>query len=101
MVAIAVMQCVERGLVSLDTVPVDILPELKKLPLLEGWADNGSPIFGKPKRLPTMREILTHQSGLCVDISEPDMMRWLEFHNKKTTSQSGSFVSRLEACRSM
>lgn len=92
-VTIAVMQCVERGLVTLDTVPIEVLPELKELPLLKGWNSNGEPELVKPKRLPTVREILSHQSGICVDISEPPVTRWLEYTRAKSNSQSGNMVS--------
>lgn len=90
---IALMQCVERGLVTLDTVPSNVLPELEQLPLLEGWSEKGDPILSKVKRLPTIREILSHQSGICVDISEPAVSRWLEYKKAKSNSQSGKMVS--------
>ncbi|KAH7000558.1 beta-lactamase/transpeptidase-like protein [Ilyonectria destructans] len=89
-VTIAVMQCVERGLITLDTIPTDILPELKELPLLEGWTSDGKPIISKPKRCPTIREILSHQSGICVDISEPTVTKWLQYTGATSNSQSGN-----------
>ena len=91
-VTIALMQCVEQGLVTLDTVPDAILPELKQLPLLKGWTDVGEPILSQPSRLPTLREILSHQSGICVDISEPSVMRWNELKHRTSNSQSGAMV---------
>ena len=91
-VTIAVLQCVERELVTLDAVPVDVIPELKQLPLLERWDSDGTPIMGKPDDLPTIRQILSHQSGICVDISEPTVTRWLEYVKRETNSQTGNLV---------
>ncbi|OAG38862.1 hypothetical protein AYO21_06893 [Fonsecaea monophora] len=75
-VAIAILQCVERGLVTLDTIPTDILPELSRLQVLRGWTEKNEPILEDPQRLPTVRELLSHQSGISVDISEPMLLKW-------------------------
>lgn len=93
-VTIAVLQCVERGQVTLETIPTDILPELKTLPLLKGWSHDGTPLLGSPKRYPTIREILSHQSGIGVDISELDLLKWSKYTGRQTNSQSGNIVGK-------
>ncbi|KIW77774.1 hypothetical protein Z517_07607 [Fonsecaea pedrosoi CBS 271.37] len=87
-VAIALLQCVERGLVTLDTIPTDLLPELSRLQVLRGWTEKNEPILEDPQRLPTVRELLSHQSGISVDISEPMLLKWNEYQGRKTTSQN-------------
>jgi CubicO group peptidase (beta-lactamase class C family) len=87
------MQCVERGLVTLDEIPTRILPELEKLQLLEGWTADDEPILSKPKTLPTVRQLLSHQSGIGVDISEPALMKWNKYKKRATNSQTGNLVS--------
>lgn len=93
-VTISLLQCVERGLITLDTVPTDVLPEIKTLQLLQGWTKDGAPILGSPKRLPTLREILSHQSGIGVDISELDLIKWRKYVGSTTNSQTGAIVSQ-------
>ena len=39
--SVAALQVVEKGLIGLDDDVSSVLPELKDLPLLEGWDDEG------------------------------------------------------------
>lgn len=45
MTTIVILQCVERGKLSLDTDVTSILPELKDLKILIGFDESGKPIL--------------------------------------------------------
>jgi CubicO group peptidase (beta-lactamase class C family) len=74
--AVAVLQCVERGLFSLDSSEnVDrLLPEWKEPEILTGFLD-GQPQLQRAKEKITLRQLLTHTSGLAYDI-DPTLMQW-------------------------
>ena len=56
MTSIAVMQCVERGLVALDTDVAEILPELAAQGILTGFDEaSGEPIINKRQNAITLR----------------------------------------------
>ena len=56
MTSIAAMQCVERGLVTLDTDVKDILPELAAQGILTGFDEaTGQPIINKRQNPITLR----------------------------------------------
>jgi CubicO group peptidase (beta-lactamase class C family) len=55
MTTIAAMQCVEKGLLNLDTDVTTILPELKGREVLKGFEDNGKPILVEHKKTITLR----------------------------------------------
>lgn len=49
------MQCVERGLITLDDDVAEILPELAKLEILTGFDDSGAPMFKKRQNALVLR----------------------------------------------
>ena len=56
MTSIAAMQCVERGLVTLDTDVAEILPELADQGILTGFDEaSGEPILNKRQNTITLR----------------------------------------------
>lgn len=55
MTTIAVMQCVERGLITLDEDISRVLPEWKDPEILVGFNDAGEPILKKAKNKLTLR----------------------------------------------
>ncbi|MGO9256054.1 MAG: serine hydrolase domain-containing protein [Bryobacteraceae bacterium] len=74
---VAALQLVEQGKVKLNAPVSQYLPELGKLEVLEGF----DPETGKPKLRPagtrvTLKHLLTHTSGICYDIWDPDMFRY-------------------------
>lgn len=96
MTTIAVLQCVERGLLSLDGDIGDILPEYAQPDLILGFdEESGQPRIGNPKNKVTMRRLLTHSSGLGYDVIDPVLVKWREALNKPPTSKLSSMVSGL------
>ncbi|KAL5456405.1 hypothetical protein PMIN06_003912 [Paraphaeosphaeria minitans] len=75
--AIAVMKVVEAGKVTLDEdLRKTILPELGELQIIESVDQNGVPVL-KPNDHPiTLRNLLTHTSGLGYDLVDPPLMAW-------------------------
>lgn len=71
--AAAAMQLVERGKLQLDQNMGEVLPELAKPQVLEGFDDAGKPKLRPAKRPITLRHLLTHTAGFsyefwCADI---------------------------------
>jgi CubicO group peptidase (beta-lactamase class C family) len=75
--SIAALQCVERGLVSLDEPIERILPELKA-PDIISWEDESAKKFSlsKSTTLITLRHLLTHSSGLTYEWDAPILHAW-------------------------
>jgi CubicO group peptidase (beta-lactamase class C family) len=82
---IAALQCVERGLISLDEPVCKHLPELKDLHILSRNNDGG--IATEPFRLTspstkiTLRHLLSHSSGITHE-SDPLVQAWRESNNE-------------------
>jgi CubicO group peptidase (beta-lactamase class C family) len=60
----AALQCVERGQLTLDGPAAAILPELADLPVLDGFDAAAQPILRAARTPITLRQLLTHTSGL-------------------------------------
>jgi CubicO group peptidase (beta-lactamase class C family) len=64
--SVALMQLVEQGRVALDDPAEKYLPELKELKVIESFdAKTGDYKLRPPARQPTVRNFLTHTSGLA------------------------------------
>ena len=74
----AAMQLVEAGLLDLDARASDTVPDLAELGVLEGFGDDGVPRIRSPRRAVTLRDLLTHTSGLVYDIWNADILRYRE-----------------------
>ncbi|KDQ20178.1 hypothetical protein BOTBODRAFT_152803, partial [Botryobasidium botryosum FD-172 SS1] len=72
----AVMQCVERGQISLDDAVGPILPELENLDVIEGFDGDGKAKLRKAQTKITLRMLLTHTSGLVYDVMNPILQKW-------------------------
>ena len=77
---VAALQLVEQGKVSLDEPVARHLPQFKNVQLLAGFDAQGEPILGPAVTPPTLRHLLTHTSGLCYDMWDPDMFRYTSKH---------------------
>ena len=55
MTSIAALQCVERGQIKLDDAVSKVLPELKDLEIIKGFAEDGSLTYQKAKNFITLR----------------------------------------------
>jgi CubicO group peptidase (beta-lactamase class C family) len=74
---VAALQLVEQGKIKLDDPVSQHLPQLAKLEVLEGF----DPQAGKPRLRPaatpvTLKHLLTHTSGMCYDIWDPNMFQY-------------------------
>ncbi|KZP22694.1 beta-lactamase [Athelia psychrophila] len=75
---IAALQCVERGLFSLDS-PDDIarlLPELAAPEILTGFDAEGKPVTTPAKNRITLRQMLTHTAGMTYEFMDPLLSTW-------------------------
>ncbi|KZP25118.1 beta-lactamase/transpeptidase-like protein, partial [Athelia psychrophila] len=75
---IAALQCVERGLFSLDS-PDDIarlLPELAAPEILTGFDAEGKPVTAPAKNRITLRQLLTHSAGMTYEFMDPLLSAW-------------------------
>ena len=88
MSTIAVLQCVEKGLIDLDEDIGRILPEFADPDLLYDFDEKtDKPLIRKAKKKLTMRHLLTHSSGLGYEQIEPALMRYQQSRNIKPGSQ--------------
>jgi CubicO group peptidase (beta-lactamase class C family) len=74
----AAMQLVERGKLSLDRPAQDVVPELSRARVLDGFEDNGQPRLRAPKRPITLRHLLTHTAGYSYEFWRPEILRYQE-----------------------
>lgn len=72
---IAAMQLVETGALALDVPIAGLLPELAGPDVLAGFAADGSPILRPARGLITLRQLLTHSSGIGYELMHPDLLR--------------------------
>jgi CubicO group peptidase (beta-lactamase class C family) len=75
------MQCIERGLLNLDDDVAEAhLPEFKDIEILESMEDDGNggtrPVLRKATRKITLRNLLTHTSGLAYEFTHPKLLAW-------------------------
>jgi CubicO group peptidase (beta-lactamase class C family) len=76
--AAAAMQLVERGQLHLDTVAADVVPELARAQVLEGFDASGQPQLRPPRRAIRLKHLLTHTAGFSYEIWQADIARYQE-----------------------
>jgi methyl acetate hydrolase len=76
--ATAAMQLVERGKLSLERPAGEVVPELTKAKVLEGFDAGGKPRLRAPKRPITLRHLLTHTAGFSYEIWSPTIVKYQE-----------------------
>src|SRR3954447_470384 len=77
LVSVAALQLVERGELDLDAPVARILPAFGDLQVLEGF-DGDPPRLRAPRTQATIRQLLTHSSGLGYWFGNADLRRWHE-----------------------
>ena len=94
----AAMQLVEQGKLVLDEPIANILPELARPQVLEGFDAAGEPRLRPARRAITLRHLITHTSGFVYDIWNPEMGRYME---RKDIPGSLPAGMRPSICRSL
>jgi methyl acetate hydrolase len=82
---VAAMQCVERGLLSLDQPAGEIVPELAEPQVLDGFDANGKPILRPARRKITLRMLLTHTAGFVYPWWNASFNRYVDDTGMPTT----------------
>ncbi|MEM7000842.1 MAG: serine hydrolase domain-containing protein [Pseudomonadota bacterium] len=77
----AAMQLVEQGRLSLNAPAGEVCPYLAEVQVLDGYDADGQPKLRPPVRPVTLRNLLTHSSGFCYDIWNPELMEYLAASN--------------------
>lgn len=86
---ISALQCVERGLVTMDGPLDSILPELNTLEKIDYDEDTGKFALEPRKSDITLRQLLTHSSGIGYDYGEPALEAWRESRGEKPLCLTG------------
>ncbi|KIW79474.1 hypothetical protein Z517_06086 [Fonsecaea pedrosoi CBS 271.37] len=87
--SVAAMQLVERGLVGLDDDVRKWLKPLEDVKVLTGFED-GHPVYEEVQGKITLRQLLSHTSGLAYDSLQPTLGKWSDYTQRKETSFTGS-----------
>ena len=73
--ATAALQLVEEGRLDLDAPARLYAPEIARVQVLEGFADDGAPILRAPRRDITTRMLMLHTAGFGYDFFNPTLAR--------------------------
>jgi methyl acetate hydrolase len=76
-VSVAALQLLEQGSLELSQPVADVLPAFADLQVLEGF-DGDTPRLRAPARQATIRNLLTHTSGLAYSFLNSDILRYRE-----------------------
>jgi CubicO group peptidase (beta-lactamase class C family) len=87
--SVAAMQLVEQGKIQLDQPIASIIPAFGDLQVLVGFYGD-TPALRPPTRQATVRQLLTHTSGLAYEIWNADIL------NFQTVTKTPSIISRLK-----
>jgi CubicO group peptidase (beta-lactamase class C family) len=95
--ATAAMQLVERGKLSLDAPASQIVPEVGRAQVLEGFDAAGAPRLRAPKRPITLRQLLTHTAGYSYELWSADIQKCQAATNTPgiTTCQNAALTTPL------
>ncbi|KIW17904.1 hypothetical protein PV08_05099 [Exophiala spinifera] len=93
--SIAALQAVERGLLDLDADVSKILPEWKEPDILTGFSDAGEPQLKKATKKITLRQLLTHSSGMGYDFLSPLLAQWRQFQGEPSGPSGEPITKRL------
>lgn len=73
---VAAMQLVEEGRIALDDEAARYVPEIAAIPVLDGFADDGTPVLRPPATAITLRHLLLHTAGFGYDFLNADLRRY-------------------------
>ena len=73
----AALQQVEQGNLDLDAPVADYCPEFAEIQVLTGF-DGDNPRLRRPARQATVKNLVTHTSGLGYWFFNPQLVRWEE-----------------------
>lgn len=106
--ATCALQCVERGLISLDEPINKFLPELAEQPVLTTETAGAAPSFdaeeattapakitfqlNPAKNKITLRHLLTHTSGVSYDVMDPRLQAWRESRGEGSKAMTGNLL---------
>jgi CubicO group peptidase (beta-lactamase class C family) len=76
--AVAAMQLVEQGRVTLDEPLEERAPELASLQVLDGFDDDGRVKLRSARGPITLRQLITHTAGCTSGTFNATMQRWME-----------------------
>ncbi|HEU4369946.1 MAG TPA: serine hydrolase domain-containing protein [Methylomirabilota bacterium] len=95
--ATAAMQLVEKGKLSLDRPAADVVPDLSKVQVLEGFDAAGQPRLRAPRRPITLKHLLTHTAGYAYEIWQADIARYQQATNTPgiTTCENAALTTPL------
>jgi len=96
MTSISALQCVERGQIGLDDDVSTVLTELKDIQILTGFKEGTEePIFKKAENKITIRQLLSHSSGLGYDGMSPVLSRWHTSLGKDAGKEGDPMLKRI------
>jgi CubicO group peptidase (beta-lactamase class C family) len=93
MATVAALQCVERGLLSLDSPVETILPELKNSQILLKIDPKTGPTLKPASKKITLRQMLTHSSGLSYEFTHPKMFIWRKWFLHQSSANKALTIS--------
>jgi CubicO group peptidase (beta-lactamase class C family) len=94
MTTISALQCVEKGLLSLDDDISPILPEFNGIQVLVKIDEDNGPVFKPASRKITLRNLLTHSSGIAYEFTHPKLFAWRRWFNRQAPENKAQSRSR-------
>ncbi|QDS76282.1 hypothetical protein FKW77_001846 [Venturia effusa] len=91
--SIALLQCVDKGLVGLDQSLTAILPELEDKQILKAGVD-GQLMYEKALTPITTRHLLSHTSGLTYPFLHPLILKWKKTSEGMKRADSRKIVEK-------